>query len=547
MTETSVSEAIVDALNTIGIRHVFVLPAAFIEPLCRSLSDQSKIEPVVVCHEMAAGYMADGYARVTRIPGVVIVGGGPAAHYLLPALSNARLENVPILALTGGGPSNDQNGPHFQNIGCLGTRDHEVFSASIDHSQKVLNASDLPDAWQASLRTLSDNKPAHLILPIDIQGERMLGSHPTLASISRKPKLSDETQAEIETLILRFLSSNSPLVVLGHRLARSCSDALLKRLSDRIKIPIVTTLEGIGLVASKHPWLIGHLGFGEKPATRALLSKQYDHILMIGAGPGQRDDVDWEALTSEPGIIISRIDDACVRAEGTFRPQPDIRVHDLSQAMKHVLDVLSETNAAPRSRPKQPITANCRLERYLQIIQRYLRENTHLFVDAGLHRISAARVWSSNGNLDVHSSAENAPMGWAICAAIGAKFAKPYSDVVCLTGDGSMRMMGQEIATAAKYDQKILYLVVNNGEYGSVSVRAPNQKHKTTFAKHSEVDWVNFFQSLGGSGARIFKDDDIKPALERMSWTKGPFVLDLRMDRIEDYFLTLSSTNNFIT
>ncbi|MCG6903431.1 MAG: thiamine pyrophosphate-dependent enzyme, partial [Rhodobacter sp.] len=442
---------------------------------------------------------------------------------------------VPILVLSGSAPTSQADQAHFQNVGKSGSRDLVLYREGTGFGAMPATVGAMEKAWSACRERLSSYRPAHLVLPLDVQdapAPRPSGCGPLNR---RGAALTGGEIADLNRLCLAWAQAGSPLLVLGPRVSQLRAQGAVDRLVSACGAPVASTIGAHGLLSDQNPRSLGNFGFGGQPAANAAMTGTApDHILFIGGGPGQRDGIDWAALARRPGLRISRIDTGPRQNNGPFSPGLDLHVSALETAVDHFCACLSNRKPARQTtipEHSQPLRQGngTLMERYLRTVQDNLPDDTILFVDAGAHRIAAARVWRSRGNGCVQSSPEQAPMGWAIAAAIGGRLARSGGCFVCLTGDGSMRMMGQEISTAARYRVPLILLVANNAGYGSVAARAPDIRHAEQFGELGRVDWVRYARIMGGAGMRVTGPGQIAGAIRSGLAFDGPFVIDLHL------------------
>lgn len=529
MNHRMASDWLFDAVADLGVECVFLLPSANVDELNRALARAPQLNGIVVGQELAAGFMADGYARVRRSPGVALVGGGPGAQYLLPAAVNARLEGIPQLVLSGAPATDQADHPQFQDTGHFGSRDEDLFRAALDQSVLCSDANDLPTKWSHAAAALAAHQPTHLVIPTDVQTAPAPASQACWSTPAHT--LSADEQVAIAGLRKHWAEAESPLLVLGPRLATLRDRTAVARLVATCGAPVTMTIGALGLLADDEPANLGHFGYGARPAGHAAITDpSFDHILFVGGGPGARDGIDWGQRERRPRSLLSRIDTTAQLSRGWFQPEIMVNVTSLDAAVETLCspDAFRRTPYQPDEVVATPEPARI-MEQYLRAAQEHLPETTTLFVDAGTHRRDAARIWRSQGNGDIHASTEQAPMGWAIAGAIGGSLARPAGPVLCLTGDGSMRIMGQELGTAARYHVPLILLVANNSGYASISERSANRHYIAQNAHLDRVDWVAFSRLLGGDGMRVSNVDEIGAAIRAGLTHEGPFVIDIQL------------------
>jgi len=539
MSPANVSDLMCEKIRELGSEYVFLLPSATIDGLCAAIARRSDLTPIVVNNELSAGFMADGFARAGGRPAVAVVGGGPAAHYLLPAAVNARIENSPVLVLTGEAPTWMAGEAHFQNTGAAGSRDQTLFREGVDFSERVASVEQFDELWSRCHARLDAHLPAHMALPLDVQSFAASSTRPEPSNRPATSELSPGEMRALDDLADRWVRARSPLLVLGPRISQLKAPHRIERLVAACAAPVVTTIGARGCAPDDLDGHLGNFGYGgQSDANRAIVNPEYDHVLFVGGGPGARDGINWAKIAGQAPGRLCRIEIGAMSGGGGFRPEDDVRVASFDSALKYFCARVrnggaARSGACPTERVTDETAAALPLEDYVRAIQDSLPAGSALVVDSGLHRKAATRAWRSRGDLDFFASPEQAPMGWAIGAAIGAKLARPERIFVCLTGDGCMRMLGLEIATAARYRIPVIFVVANNAGFGSITLRGPDKRYSSTFGDLERVDWVSFSNLFGGRGRTVKALSEIGPAIGDAVAHEGPYVVDLQLPRNE--------------
>lgn len=519
MTGATLSDWLWDRLQDLGVRHVFTVPAGQVEGLCRALSARQMPRAVVTVSEIGAGFMAEGAARVTGGPAVFLAGGGPGMAQALPSAINARLERTPVLYLTGTPSSVASTFSQFQDTGPEGSRDGAMMALACGDS-RVLK--DDPDGagWWAARDRLARGLPAHLMVPADLQARRFTD----LPGGDLCLRLDQNMDADLDRIAALHAKAEVPVLALGPRAALLREKPGFLRLLDGWNGPIVATVAASALLPDRTPNYLGHFGLGGLAAADRVVAEA-GLILFIGGAPGQRDGVDWAARAG----ALARLD-----VPGAADPRwigPEVLTPDLDSALNGLADRLQThpTSSQPRGACHRPGPDPAYpFEAFIAAAQQYLPAAVPVFVDAGTHRRSLARLWEGGHGGMVHSSAEHAPMGWAIAAAIGAALTLGRP-VLCVTGDGCMRQMAQEIATAVRFGAQVIYLVANNAGFASLARLADDPMMMGHFGEDDRLDWSAFARVLGARGCRVDRTDALGPALQDACSGSGPFVIDVHL------------------
>lgn len=532
----------VEWLRRRQVRHVFTVPGAPILPLLDELSRSPDISIIVVNHELAAGYMADGYARATGNIGVCLASSGPGASNLLTAAVAARMDNSRVLFVTGNVSAALQGINAFQDAGDLGCRDVALFASAVPYAAAANTADELMQAldlaWQAMHRPCAG--PAHLSIARNVFETAMPFSRGGLeiSSASHTPS------SALSPLLDALRGPERILLLAGQRLIDRQTPELLRSFAETYQVPVITTLAAKGIWPESHPLNFGNAGFGGRQCTNALLlDPDLELLLLLGADLNEKDSMAWNPHISPPNRTLVRIDAMATPIEHPLRPDLEI-IGDSLAALRHLadtsnkksLDMLQQT-ALPRRGWIEAWQQNERLtqetgspqalilEQLVITLQKHADKDAILVVDAGSHRPVAARCWMAEPGTFFNPSA-TAPMGWGISAAIGVQLAAPKSRVISLTGDGCMRMHGIELATAARYALPVLFVVCNNSAYATLDKLA--SASFGALINLPELNWTAFANTLGVPGQRVGRLQDLACAIQwALSKTDGPCLLEV--------------------
>jgi acetolactate synthase-1/2/3 large subunit len=536
-----------------GLSHVFLVPGGHIDPLVAELGKGAGPQPIVAAHEEGAGFMADGYARVSGRFGVCMCIGGPGAGNILPAAIAALSDRSRVLFLTGDVPTTLQGRGAFQDGSMEGTRDTAFLRLATTFSEEVELISQFPRQLAAAFRAMGGVPPGpvHLSFPTDMQ-KAELPTDTAFPTPSAEPARPVD-HAALARACERVLAGAGKLAVLAGRgcVASRAGDAL-RAFAEKYEVPVTTTFAAKGVLPYDHRLCLGMFGYaGTNRAITTLLGSDLDVLLVLGSSMNLRDTLFWSReLAGRTQIIQLDIDPTmlgrdypvphtivgdcqqtleqlCSFADGPLRPLADSAParREWTTQLKALPAHFDDANLTSDATPIHPA-------RLIGEMRKALPRDTILFVDSGAHRAFAGHYWESFGPGGVRSATNLGPMGWAIPAAIGGKLARPDTPVAVITGDGCMRMHGIEIATAARYRVPVLFVVSNNSALGNVYLRA--RKENAGAAEMTllpEVDWAGFGRVLGAGGARVTAPQELAAALRAAVAAPGPYVPDVVTQR----------------
>jgi acetolactate synthase-1/2/3 large subunit len=396
--------------------------------------------------------------------------------------------------------------------------------------------------------------PVHLSIPKDSQVATIEADYQPIDKTLSDSKVLSLSAAE--ATLNHFLQGANELppvhiaVLAGAGVEHAeCSDALL-RFAERWTIPVATTLRAKGVFPEDHPLSLGVFGYaGTHHARIALIDKPLDLLIVLGSGLNERDTMHW-TLELKPKTAIcvnlntlamgSHITGSSVVGDaGAYLNWLESKSEAISAPLESTRTARKAWLAAIAARPRLQEPENCSSSaipihpaRIISELRAAFPRDGILLIDSGAHRAFAGHYWTSYSPLTYISATNLGPMGWAIPAAVGVQFAKPDKKVAVITGDGCMHMEGIEIATAARYQLPIIYVVINNAALGNVWLRAHNEGPlPDEMTRLQDLDWAAFSKSLRGNGITVTRPEELALAFSKALENKGPTVIDVKADK----------------
>lgn len=564
-----VADLIVSYLEQLGIEYVFGVPGGAIEPLYNALARSQRRggpRPVVARHEAGAAFMADGYARETGKIGVCCATSGPGATNLLTGVACAYDNGVPLLAITGQPALPSFGKKALQESACTGVNTLGMFrhctryDTLVSHSDQV--ESKLVNALMRASK--APRGPSHLSIPVDILRTPIEHSAPAynLGSLLHRASLVDEDL--VQTLCAEIRQARRMVIIVGG--GHSCGESIeaIIKLAEITDSRFVTSPDGKGLINTRHRLYRGVFGFAGHLTADALLHDDPDLILAIGTSLGEWTSGAWSAnLLNQRLVHIDSSEDHLLRSpmahlhvRGRIRSVCErlvellsgtIQIADAKVDLKNPEYMLLETNKfVSDATPIKP-------QRLMRELSRRFPPNTRFLADAGNSTAWAIHYLQPHDRRVVRQhdfETQNdggkrrkgdagwlrvlmdfAPMGWAIGAAIGGARGRPGCPVVCITGDGSYLMNGQEISVALEEKLTVVFVILNDGALGMV-------KHGQRLAGAEPIAFllptVDFrlqAESMGIPGYVIRSPEDFDALdISAIMSRKGPTLLDVRID-----------------
>lgn len=462
------SEIIVECLREAGVDTVFGYPGGAILPLYDALR-QSAVRHVLTVHEQGAAHAADGYARASGRTGVCIATSGPGATNLVTGLATAFMDSVPVVAITGQVPTMLIGRDAFQEVDIAG-----ITMPVTKHNFVVKDAAKLADMLRQAFRIAASGRPGPVLIdiPRDIQTAEIEFSPQQQPKAA--PRESQNWLKEIQGAAEAVKQAQRPLIIAGGGAVAAGVSGELIRLAERGRIPVASTLMGLGAFPASHKHFLGMTGMhGPVPANNAV--KEADVIIVVGSRFSDRATGDPHRYNNGKTIIQIDVDPA------EIHKNIDVQfafVGDMPQILEKLCTLLEPAileawwqriNGWRRENQFCYCGESLNVPWIMQYIAAKTADRPCIFVtDVGQHQMWAAqhlkievpRTWLTSGGLGT--------MGFGLPAAIGAQFAAEGKRVVHFAGDGGFKMTGAELYTVAAHKLPIISVILNNQCLGMI-------------------------------------------------------------------------------
>jgi acetolactate synthase-1/2/3 large subunit len=487
------AQVMVKCLEAEGIKDVFGYPGVAICPFYDSLYD-SDIRNILVRAEQNGGHMASGYARVTRKPAVCVATSGPGATNLITALATAYADSIPLIAITGQVSSELLGKDVFQEADITGAA--EPF---VKYSYLVRDAKDIPRIFKEAFHIASTGRrgPVLIDVPIDVQLKQIEYVPVTEVNIRGYKPTVKGNNLQIRKVVEALTRARKPLICVGGGTILGNGEELVRAFADKLHIPVVSTMMGIGVMPNEDPLYMGMLGTNGKPHANYAV-QECDVLMLVGARVADRAVVKPYKLERRSTTIIHiDVDPAEIGKNlGTTLPLVgDVHVifenllhHDIPGDYTAWSEELAQRKAAYQDkRHFHPDFVNpCQ---FVRTLSGKMADDAVYVADVGQNQL-----WSADNYVMKHgrflTTGGFGTMGYSIPAAIGVRAAFPERQVVAVCGDGSFQMSLMELATMQQWHLPIKFVIMRNGYLGLVR----EYQHHTYHDRYSGV-------SLAGSPA----------------------------------------------
>jgi len=530
------AQMLIKLLERQGVTHIAGIPGGANLPMYDALTSSS-IKHVLARHEQGAGFIAQGMARASGQAQVCFASSGPGASNLVTAVADAKLDSVPLIAITGQVPQAMIGTDAFQEIDTFG-----LMLPITKHNWMVRSAEELleviPQAFQIALSGRPG--PVSIDIPKDVQNqilEYQTLPEPGIAIPS--PELDDRF---VETMLEKIWQAQRPILMIGGGIIYADATQALTEFAEKLDIPAVQTFMGLGILTSDHPLSLGMLGMHGARYTNLVLE---ECDLVVGLGVRFDDRATGRVSEFCPKAKIIHVDIDPSEIDKIIPSALSIQA-DVGEVLKAANSML-EANVRPvwRKRVEQlkqnyPLILEGENDLFrpygaIKTIASLVDDSVNITTDVGQHQMWVAQAYPINRPRQWASSGGLGTMGFGLPAAIGMALAQPERMVICFTGDGSLMMNLQELATAAEENLNIKVIVLNNQHLGLV------RQQQTLFYdnNHSavkfqpKVDFALMARAMGMGGVDLGRAPDPVNALELGLKRKGPWVFNLPISEKE--------------
>ncbi|AHE72363.1 acetolactate synthase [Enterobacter ludwigii] len=526
------AQLIVHLLERQGITTVAGIPGGTVLPLYDALSQSTQIRHVLARHEQGAGFIAQGMARTQGKPAVCMACSGPGATNLVTAIADARLDSIPLICITGQVPSSMIGTDAFQEVDTYG-----ISIPITKHNYLVRDIAELPQVISDAFRIAQSGRPGPvwIDIPKDVQtAEIEIDMLPEPGERAPAPQFSAES---VQAAAAMINAARRPVLYLGGG-AINASDAV-RQLAEKASLPTTMTLMALGMLPKAHPLSLGMLGMHGARSTNYIL-QEADLLIVLGARFDDRAIGKTEQFCPNAKIIHVDID----RAELGKIKQPHVAIQgDVAEVLAQLIP---QTDASERADWRQLVadlqkefpgaipTEGDPLSHYglINAVAACVDDSAIITTDVGQHQMWTAQAYPLNRPRQWLTSGGLGTMGFGLPAAVGAALANPDRKVICFSGDGSLMMNIQEMATAAENQLDVKIILMNNQALGLVHQQQSLFYTQGVFAA-TYPGTINFMQIAAGFGLHtcdLNAEADPHAALQAAISRPGPALIHVRID-----------------
>lgn len=523
---TSGARAVVECMKREKVSHVFCVPGESFLPVLDAIHDEDAIQLISARHEGGASFMAEGYAKASGKPGVVMATRGVGGSNLTIGVHTAYQDSTPMVVLLGQVHRDFRGREGFQEIDL-----DQYFLPIAKWAVEIQDAKRVPELMHRAFRIAQTGRPGPVVISLP---EDMLLDEAWMAfrkSVHQpKPRPSPEEVKEIE-LVLR--DAKRPLIIAGGGVQRAGAEDHLLRFANKYDMPVMAAFRRHDVIPNNDENYVGHLGLGTHSNIITTVKKA-DTILAVGTRLSEVTTQDYSIITEQHSLIHVDLDYNSIGKVYT----PDVGVvADASEALKTLLEMeahprWSDWRKERRSAYEETIQLDPDIfhDSIFSTMQKVLPANTILTNDAGNFAGWLHRYYQFN-EAKTYIGPTSGAMGYGMPAALGVKLAFQDRPVVSLSGDGGFMMTVQELETAVRYNIPIISIIFNNQMYGTIRMHQEiNFPHKPIATTLGNVHFSQLSQSVGAKGYYVKSMGEFEKALIEALSGEVPVVIEVEWD-----------------
>lgn len=527
-----------------GVRVVFGFPGGAILPAYDAMLDYP-VHHVLTRHEQGATHMADGYARAGGGVGVALATSGPGATNMVTGIATAMMDSSPIVCITGQVPSNLIGYDAFQETDVTG-----ITLPITKHNYLVTDAREIQHTLREAFYVARTGRPGPVLVDICKDAQQASIEYAPEEHPIRLPGYrpwARPLSADLERALELIHQAERPIILAGHGVLMSGAMRALHEYAEKTSTPVALTLLGLGCFPASHPLNLGMMGMhGEAWVNNAI--QQADLLLAFGMRFDDRVTGNLSTYAPDARKIHIEIDpsevnknvSADVALVGDLRETleqllPHVEARDHAEWLDYIYAMKGET--AVRDIQRLPDNGRLYAAHVIHDLWRLTEGEALIVTDVGQHQMWAAQYYRHERPYSLITSGGLGTMGFALPAAIGAKFARPEANVWAIVGDGGFQMTQAELSTAAQEGLKINVAIINNGYLGMVRQWQEffyERRYAATPLRNP--DFVRLAEAHGLTGRRVTCRAEIEAAVREAEAAEGTAVVDFRVEQEDSVY-----------
>nr|WP_240622769.1 biosynthetic-type acetolactate synthase large subunit [Staphylococcus delphini] len=535
------AQLLVDAFLEEGVEYIFGYPGGAVLPLYDTFYNE-QIKHILYRHEQGATHAAEGYARVSGKPGVVVVTSGPGATNAITGIADAYSDSLPLIVITGQVATPGIGKDAFQEADIL-----SMTTPITKHNYQVNDVKEIPRIIKEAFHVANSGRKGPVVIdfPKDMG---ILSTDSPIDNTVNTPGYYVNTKPdidEIQKLNDYLKTSERPVILAGAGIHFSKSNAQLQQLVEKYQIPVVTTLHGLGAIPYDDPHFLGMGGMHGSYASNMALT---ECDLLINFGSRFDDRLASNPDEFAPNATIVHVDIDPSEIDKIIKTDLGI-VADVKNVIEALLKYDTEKinhdawlttvkgyqDEHPFKYVDDPLDKFCKPQRAIEYIGEITQGKAYVATDVGQHQMWVAQFYPFQTYGQLITSGGLGTMGFGIPAAIGAKFAKPNETVVAFVGDGGFQMTNQEMALLNEFNLNIKIVLINNGTLGMVKQwqdKFFNQRFSHSVF-NDQPDFMKMSEAYGVKGFLIDDPKCLKAQIDAAFLHNGPALIEIRISPVE--------------
>ncbi|MEK9746893.1 MAG: acetolactate synthase 3 large subunit [Pelagibacteraceae bacterium] len=554
------AEIVFKCLEDQKVEYIFGYPGGAVLPIYDELKNHSSIKHILVRHEQGAGHAAEGYARSSGKPGVVLVTSGPGATNVVTALTDAYMDSIPLVCISGQVPTHLIGTDAFQECDTTG-----ITRPCTKHNWLVKNVDDLPSILHEAFHVATSGRPGPVLvdIPKDIQFAKTKYSKPKFLNKLNGKSLNKFSQKEIDQLINLITKAKKPIFYTGGGVINSGPKAseALRELVNLTGFPITSTLQGLGAYPGDDHQFLGMLGMhGTYEANNAM--HDCDLLINIGARfddriTGKIDefspkskkvhiDIDPSSINKIIKVDLSLVGDVYEVIKSTIKTINKKKINFAKSNKQQIsnwwqkIQKWRSKNSLGFVNSDETIKPQFAVQRLYELTK---NQDTYITTEVGQHQMWAAQHYKFNKPNRWMTSGGLGTMGYGLPAAVGVQIAHPKKLVIDIAGEASVLMTMQEMSTAVQYNLPIKIFILNNQYMGMVRQWQELLHEKNYSESYSEAlpDFIKMAEAYGCKGIKATDPNELDEKIQEMIDYDGPVIFDCHVDPAENCFPMIPS------
>ncbi|MGA3178052.1 MAG: biosynthetic-type acetolactate synthase large subunit [Candidatus Acidiferrum sp.] len=538
------AEILCETLTRLGVRHIFGYPGGAILPVYDALG-KSKLHHILVRHEQGATHMADGYARATGGIGVAMATSGPGATNMVTGIATAMLDSSPVVCITGQVSSKVLGSDAFQEVDITG-----ITMPITKYNVVVSRAEDIARTLREVFIIAQSGRPGPVLVDFTKDAQQASAEFDWEACAPNLPVKrirNNHKQDEFDRAVELLNTAKRPVILAGRGIMLSGAMRKLEEFVRTSNIPVAMTLLGIGCFPASDPMNLGMMGMhGEAWVNTAI--QEADLLIAVGMRFDDRVTGDLRTYARNAQKIHIEVDRAEINknvhvdaalvgdaGETLTRLLPHIHERDHSSWLAHIKELKGDS--AVRDIQSLPDSGHLYAAHVINDLWKVTRGEAIVVTDVGQHQMWEAQYYHHDRPRSLITSGGLGTMGFALPAAIGAKFARPDAEVWAIVGDGGFQMTSCELATIVQEKINVKIAIINNGYLGMVRQWQEFFYDKRYVATPLVApDFVSLANAFGIRGERITSRAEVISTIESARHTEQPVLLDFRVEQEDSVY-----------